>query len=492
MKELDQMITKKMVLLGSSDNGQRLYYVIGFDKRPNGIVESYGEFSNVDLMAYLTRPNSIKPIKKSKLQKKFWEFDYENEDWQKTFLVPASKPDTELVNDSDEYISPVPSGKKEESNMEDFFFGSMENQVREDPKKPNKKEEEISDIQTKGRMRLPSFGKPARAAQSVNAMFDGDLDGRVGDGTPEERPAPPVRIIKDIMNHIMVRNPGDTKKALTDRKGNWNPERVQLHNAISTMFRRRGTKSEDPTVFLLGGGPASRKSSALNAGLPRMPKDGEAVNADADQIKELIPEYKSWKKTDKHAASHVHQESKHIHSVVTDDLLEDQSDVIYDTTGDGNYGDFKKRVGGLRKNGHKIVAHYMTNDIELAKELNYKRYKETGRKVPTHQLEYIHGQVSRVVPQALKDDLFDEFYLYDTNNLTKPPRLIASKKRGEPLKVQDKYAFKRFLKKGVPPKPPKSSKLPESSGKFKLPGFSGKPKAPTLPIGDFGGKKPKR
>lgn len=325
------------------------------------------------------------------------------------------------------------------------------------------------------RQRLQGFGKPARIVSSATNTVDRDNDGRVGDGTPEERPAPP-RIIRDVFNHIMVRKPGDTKKALTDRSGKWNPERVQLHDAIATMFRKRGKRSQEPTVFLLGGGPASRKSSALKANLPRLPKDGQAVNADADEIKELIPEYKAWKRSDKHAASHVHQESKHIHSVVTDALLEDQSDVIYDTTGDGNYGDFKKRVDGLRKHGHKIVAHYMTNDLQLAKELNYKRYKETGRKVPTHQLEYIHGQVSRVVPQALKDDLFDEFYLYDTNNLTKPPRLIASKKRGEALKVHDKYAFKRFLKKGVPPKPPKAEKKPDTSGKFKLPGFSSKPK----------------
>jgi hypothetical protein len=486
----------KMILAATRKN-EEIYFITDPNSPNDGVSVLNGIVKYVPFWSYVYR-DPVEQLQTNQFLKDLWAKSSSSEKLTDQYINRTEALPTDLLESIKSLLLDVPPETSVKPASDFMGLGTprkpikTENQVREDPKKPNKKEEEISDIQTKGRMRLPSFGKPARAARSVNAMFDGDLDGRVGDGTPEERPAPPVRIIKDIMNHIMVRNPGDTKKALTDRKGNWNPERVQLHNAISTMFRRRGTKSEDPTVFLLGGGPASRKSSALNAGLPRMPKDGEAVNADADQIKELIPEYKSWKKTDKHAASHVHQESKHIHSVVTDDLLEDQSDVIYDTTGDGNYGDFKKRVGGLRKNGHKIVAHYMTNDIELAKELNYKRYKETGRKVPTHQLEYIHGQVSRVVPQALKDDLFDEFYLYDTNNLTKPPRLIASKKRGEPLKVQDKYAFKRFLKKGVPPKPPKSSKPAESSGKFKLPGFSGKPKAPTLPIGDFGGKKPKR
>jgi hypothetical protein len=473
----------QMILTATQPNEQ-IYLIINAQEDKNGVViKDDGSVTHVMFLPYIERNGyELSPLLTNNFLRDLWQPNKNNQQlWNDHFLDRTKKFSEEEIKEIENLLMPVPKEKQLVPQL-DIDFSQFESQD---------KKEDSSVIETKSRMKLPSFGKPAKAVRNVSEMFDGDLDGRVGDGTPEERPAPP-RIIRNIMDHIMVRNPGDTKKALTDKRGNWNPERVQLHDAISTMFRRRGTKSEDPTVFLLGGGPASRKSSALNAGLPRMPKDGEAVNADADQIKELIPEYKAWKKTDKHAASHVHQESKHIHSVVTDGLLQDQTDVIYDTTGDGNYGDFKKRVEGLRSHGHKIVAHYMTNDIELAKELNYKRYKETGRKVPTHQLEYIHGQVSRVVPQALKDDLFDEFYLYDTNNLTKPPRLIASKKRGEPLKVHDKYGFKRFLKKGVPPKPPKSSKLPESSGKFKLPGFSGKPKAPTLPIGDFGGKKPKR
>lgn len=368
--------------------------------------------------------------------------------------------------------------------------------------------------------RLPGFGKPlkrtASAAQRPLKGGDGDGDGLEFDGTPFERPVvPKIKVPLDgpkgrrsvsgsskpektpkpekklkmpkakLLGPIMSTKHKETSRTLRDKDGNWHPTRKKLHEKITSIYRGRSKgKSDNPTVFFLGGGPASRKSSALEAGLPSLKGAESAVKMDADEIKEMIPEYHLWKENGvKDAASIVHDESKHINSVVTDALLDDEADLIFDTTGDGNYDGLKERVEGLRRNGHRVVANYMTTDLALAKELNEKRFKETGRKVPSHQMEYIHGQVSRVVPQALNDDLFDEFYLYDANNLNKPPRLIAQKKKGEKLEVLDKFAYRRFLDKGKPPKP-KKSEASKNKGKFKLFGFG------KVPSGAGGSMKP--
>jgi hypothetical protein len=362
------------------------------------------------------------------------------------------------------------------------------------------------------RNRLPGFGKPLkRAASSVSAPIkggDGDGDGLEFDGTPLERPVTPKPKVPGSVGAAKINKPKikkpepaeklkmpkqrligpilsfkkkPTSATLTDERGDWTPQRQKLHARIVDIYRSRSKgKSDNPTVFFLGGGPASRKSSALEAGLPSLEGSKSAVKLDADEMKEFIPEYQLWRENGaKDAASIVHDESKHINSVVTDALLDDEADIIFDTTGDGNYEGLKSRVRGLRKNGHRVVANYMTTDLELAKKLNEERFKKTGRKVPSHQVEYIHGQVSRVVPQALKDDLFDEFYLYDANNLNKPPRLIAQKKKGEKLEVLDKFAYQRFLKKGIPPKPKKSEAANEKAKKFKLFGFGAKPSKDT-------------
>ena len=181
------MMADKMVLLGASDSGQRLYYVIGFAQRPNGIVESYGQFSDVDLMAYLTRPNSIKPIKKSKFQKRFWEFDYENEDWQKTFLLPASKPNVELLRDSKKYISPVPEAEQQEPSSDNFLFKSMGSLfARRLPWRSESTDRLDADLQIKAPL---NFRRRLIEEPYDPDARDGDGDGIVQEGTPWERPA---------------------------------------------------------------------------------------------------------------------------------------------------------------------------------------------------------------------------------------------------------------------------------------------------------------
>lgn len=288
---------------------------------------------------------------------------------------------------------------------------------------------------------------------------DGDGDRRVQDNTIHERPAPPkvaVEWTKPLFAQSIMPKPGRTDRFYwSPETKTWTKKRKKLHAAIVQHYRDQVKdlpRPENPTVYFMGGGPASLKSSALNSGKLNVPDT--AFKIDTDEIKEFLPEYREWVEGGvSSAASLVQDESKYITAQVAQALLEEGVDVLYDTTGNGNYEGFKKRLEGLRSQGHRIVAHYMTNDIKLAHKLNDKRFKETGRKVPGYDLEHIHGQVSRNVPRALKDDLFDELYLYNTDDLDRGPKLILRYADGR-LSVKDPAAYRDFLVKGKFAEPP--------------------------------------
>lgn len=275
---------------------------------------------------------------------------------------------------------------------------------------------------------------------------------------------------------IPVTKPKKPRRPWSTDEMHINPEtrrytskRRKLHRSIVHQHRQKAGPSRPEgqrTAYILGGGPASGKSTALDSGAIRIPRD--VIRLDPDEIKESIPEYRVWRAAgDTNAAAKTHKESKHIHSLVSDALLADGVDVIYDSTGDGNYPGFKSRVEHMRAHGHQIVGHYTTNSVETALKLNEERFLQTGRKVPDHDVRHIHAQVSRVVTQALKDDVFDRFFLYDTDDLNAEPRLIARKLRGQDLEILDQDAWDRFVRKGVyvepkaprGPKPRKPSKL---------------------------------
>lgn len=354
-----------------------------------------------------------------------------------------------------------------------------------------------------GKRRTPGVIGAVRTASSIpGASFDGDNDGRINDNTPFEAPAPP-KVLKPKKRPRLkaakkrkpftgeLDRPTNTKYALVGPSGKWHPLRKKFHDSVVEKYLAKAKatpKSDKPTVFVLGGGPATRKSSALEAGvLKNSSALTKAIKVDTDELKETIPEYGKWRNEGiKDAASLVHDESKHLNDRVTEALLKEQSDVIYDTTGDGRYSTLEERVKFLRGEGHRIVAHYMTNEIETARKLNEERFAKTGRKVPTSQLLHVHATVSDIIPRALKNDLFDEFYLYDSDDLTAAPKLIASKEKGKSLRIYDYKAWKRFTRKAdvLKPKPnPKGSapSTPVEASSWdgsKIPGMTKPPMTP--------------
>jgi predicted ABC-type ATPase len=366
-------------------------------------------------------------------------------------------------------------------------------------------------------------GKPWKKIPKVvpykPGAYDGNSDGMVQDGTIHERPAgpkhpkfrffpgsnqlkppkpkplppwPPKDREKKKINwkapmfgELLMERPGTTSYKLRKPDGRYIRPRRELHRKIIDHFLAKAGKPKPEgqrTIYFMGGGPSSLKSTALKSGITKIPE--ETLIIDTDEVKEFLPEYREWVEWGVgDAAALTQDESKHVNKLLSHELVDGGHDFVFDTTGNGNYQGFKERLEGLRTNGHRVVAHYMTNDIKTALELNHKRFLETGRKVPEYNVKHIHGQVSRNVPQALKEGLFDELYLYDTNDLDKGPRLILSAKDGR-IKIHDLAAYKAFLEKGKlaePPKPPPGVAVTKPGGVWqpKL-GFSdGKPKLPS-------------
>lgn len=333
--------------------------------------------------------------------------------------------------------------------------------------------------QVKSLPKLPGFNKkvPKPAAPNPKAK-DRDGDGLVQDGTTAERPAAVQQAAEaakkvidwkePMLGKRMIGKPRSTKSALWDKKEQRfiRPRRKFHKRVVQDYLDRAGPskpKGKGRIVFM-GGGPASRKSSAIDAGLIKGSKN--LLTVDPDGLKNYIPEYRAWMEDGvASAAADVHEEAKHMSELVNHALVAGGHDFLLDTTGDGSYDKLKKRLEGLRRDGHKIEAHYMTNSIDTAMKLNEERFKETGRKVFPGDLLHMHRQVSQNVPKALEDGLFDEFHLYDSDDLSKDPIEIARKMPGGELEILDQDKWDAFIEKGKPPPPPPMPERPAKPAK---------------------------
>lgn len=240
----------------------------------------------------------------------------------------------------------------------------------------------------------------------------------------------------------------DTLEQFTTKQGLFTDERQVLHKAIrNEVIRKEMTPVAKPVSYILGGGPASGKSTVLDKGLVKTPTN--LVKIDADGIKGMLPEYKEMVKAgDDTAAAYVHEESSKLSKVYMQEAVDASYNVLLDGTGDGDIDGLTKKVTVLRSGGRKVVANYVTVSSETAVARAYARAKRSGRAVPIDQIVGIHRAVSTVVPKAIQRGLFDEFNLWD--NTGKTPILIAEA-QGTKLTVHRKDLWDDFLAKADAP-----------------------------------------
>jgi GNAT superfamily N-acetyltransferase/predicted ABC-type ATPase len=236
-----------------------------------------------------------------------------------------------------------------------------------------------------------------------------------------------------------------TKQRYMDQDGAITPERKRLHNNIIKKQLEGHQSQEEPLFILMGGGPAAGKSRILTSGIFTLPKDHVLVTN--DEYKPLFPEYQMLlKHKDNRAAAYVHEESGVVTKAIFKASLKAKNHVVLDGTGNNGLESLKEKVDVARTNGHKVVGHYVTCDISKALARSIERERKTGRNVPEAVLKENHRNVSQVIPLAVKEGLFDELHLWDTNEGDTPIPVMSA--FGKNMVVHNNSLWTRFLEKG--------------------------------------------
>ena len=162
--------------------------------------------------------------------------------------------------------------------------------------------------------------------------------------------------------------------------GNYYPIRKKLHEKIMDSFKADliCIQNDEPIAILMGGSPASGKSTFLKKYAPYLLKE-EILKVDADEIRAKLPEYKGWN------ATQTHQETRD----VVNTLLSDRTigipckyDIIYDGTMNSTKS-YYPLINLLKKLGYKIFIVYIDKvEEEVVKKRALERYKKSGRFVP--------------------------------------------------------------------------------------------------------------
>ena len=238
-----------------------------------------------------------------------------------------------------------------------------------------------------------------------------------------------------------------------DKDGTLSPEREALHRKIiDEMLEGKVPVEGQATMTMLGGGPASGKSSVMSSDTS---KDPYAVTIDPDAFKEKLPGYAEMAaRTDK-AADFYHEESSMLAKRFAEVAYHENYNAIYDGTGDGSVKNVQKKIAAAREHGYRVEAKYVTVDTEEAVRRNRERYKaakadgKIPRGVGKKTLRKIHAKVSDISVTCAKD--FDHIEIWDNNGRKGQQKMIAVGGNGKNLTIVpgEEYAVKKYLAKGT-------------------------------------------
>ena len=172
-----------------------------------------------------------------------------------------------------------------------------------------------------------------------------------------------------------------TKDLNTSKKtGDYYPERKKLHAKIIESFKEDliCIENDEPIAILMGGSPASGKSTFLRKYAPYLLKE-EILKIDADEIRAMLPEYKGWN------ATSTHLETKDIVNTLLSNRtigIPCKYDIIYDGTMNSTKS-YLPLIELLKKLGYKIFIVYIDKvEEEIIKKRALERYQKSGRFVP--------------------------------------------------------------------------------------------------------------
>lgn len=230
-------------------------------------------------------------------------------------------------------------------------------------------------------------------------------------------------------------------------------ERQQLHQQLIKDAVSDVPSQENPTFIMLGGGPASGKSTFVReTGL--IPDKASAVHVNADDMKSQLPEFNQMRNAYDdgdffNAARFSHEESSYLAEVARKNGMANSKNIVLDGTGNGDYDKFSGKIAEAKGFNYKVIGNYTTVPTQMAVERAFNRSLKVSERrfVPKAVVEKTHAAVSRTFPRAVNDGLFDSFSLWDTSS--GQPKLMVEG-TGRNMSIIDENGYQAFLDKGTP------------------------------------------
>lgn len=250
------------------------------------------------------------------------------------------------------------------------------------------------------------------------------------------------------INDKIKKSPTIITQDVFSRNGIYNDSRRKLHDDIVKTYLG-DAKVKSDYVYMLGGAPANGKSTLVDSGLLPHPKG--ALVIDPDKVKSMIPEYQKMitsgdKTLIAAAANFVHEESSLLGKRIQKEAFNRGVATIVDGVNDGSFEKVAEKVSKIREmSGKRIRADYVSLDTNLSLKLARLRAEKTGRVVPESYIRSCNSEISKIIPKAVKNGVFDELYLWDTN-INGSPRLILKMVDGE-LSIESRKLYESFLNK---------------------------------------------
>ncbi len=239
------------------------------------------------------------------------------------------------------------------------------------------------------------------------------------------------------------------------------PARIDLHARIIDHFLAGKTKpkGKPAATFMAGGSGAGKGTAQKGFDDDRKALIDNSVLIDPDEIKALLPEFRSMVESgDGYAAFGAHEESSDISKRLADEARSRGLNILFDGTGDNKKHDkFYNQLGDIDAAGYDVSVVMVNLPTETAVERAISRAfgdgdskAGSGRMVPPSMIRDIHGNATYNHLYWRSHPGVARWEVYDTNvGKDEPARLLATGGRGEDPHIIDEEGYNALETKAL-------------------------------------------
>jgi predicted ABC-type ATPase len=221
----------------------------------------------------------------------------------------------------------------------------------------------------------------------------------------------------------------DSLNNCSTKKGKLRKQCESYHEKIlREQFKDIPKDPKDPDLYIMGGLPASGKTTVLRKFVPE-----KTVAIDNDFYKEKLAEkFKSPSKKFKliHAGL-LHNQGDILTTQAIDKAIKQKNNVTLDMTF-GSLEKGKKLIDRFKKAGYDV--HYLGTQKypHITMDHMAKRFIKNGRYVP---LSYVEGKGNQISTNSWKARKFaDTYRIYDTND---KPKFVSKSRKNEKANIRN-------------------------------------------------------